>query len=96
MLPVALSGAAASSVYADVQMVEVTYHMQPGYQDAGDALTAYVLVEQTPTGATTAQVQLSSVEGLARRRDQPRYSDPLSDNHHRSCNGSDRSTTTTY
>ena len=64
MLPVALSGAAASSVYADVQMVEVTYHMQPGYQDAGDALTAYVLVEQTPTGATTAQVQLSSVEGL--------------------------------
>lgn len=64
MLPVALSGAAASSVYADVQMVEVIYHMQPGYQDAGDALTAYVLVEQTPTGATTAQVQLSSVEGL--------------------------------
>lgn len=64
MLPVALSGAAASSVYSDVQMVEVTYHMQPGYQDAGDALTAYVLVEQTPTGATTAQVQLSSVEGL--------------------------------
>lgn len=64
MLPVALSGAAASSVYADVQMVEVTYHMQPGYQDAGDALTAYVLVEQTPTGATTAQVQLPSVEGL--------------------------------
>ena len=64
MLPVALSGAAASNVYADVQMVEVTYHMQPGYQDAGDALTAYVLVEQTPTGATTAQVQLSSVEGL--------------------------------
>lgn len=64
MLPVALSGAAASSVYADVQMVEVTYHMQPGYQDAGDALTAYVLVEQTSTGATTAQVQLSSVEGL--------------------------------
>jgi len=64
MLPVALSGAAASSVYADVQMVEVTYHMQPGYQDAGDALTAYVLVEQTPTGATIAQVQLSSVEGL--------------------------------
>ena len=64
MLPVALSGAAASSVYADVQMVEVTYHMQPGYQDAGDALTAYVLVEQTPTGATTAQVQLSRVEGL--------------------------------
>lgn len=64
MLPVALSGAAASSVYSDVQMVEVTYHMQPGYQDAGDALTAYVLVEQTPTGATIAQVQLSSVEGL--------------------------------
>ena len=64
MVPVSISGAAAGSVYTDVQMVEVSYHMQPGYEDAGNALSAYILVDQIPSGAQTVQVQLSYVDGL--------------------------------
>lgn len=64
VLPVTLSGAGAGSVTADVQMIEISYHMEDGYGDGGSALTAYVNVPDALTSATTAQVQLSYVEGL--------------------------------
>lgn len=64
ILPVTLSGAGADSVTADVQMIEISYHMEDGYGDGGSALTAYVNVPDALTSATTAQVQLSYVEGL--------------------------------
>ena len=64
VLPVTLSGNGAGSVTTDVQMVEISYHMENGYEDGGAALTAYINVPDTLTSVTTAQIQLSYVEGL--------------------------------
>lgn len=64
MLPLSLSGAGASTAGTDTQMVEVTYHMEAGYEDAGNGLSAYVEVPDDLQAATTLEVQLSYVEGL--------------------------------
>lgn len=64
MLPVAVSGQGASGVTLDTQIVEVSYHMLPGYSDAGDSLSAYVVVDAVPSAATTAQVQVNAAEGM--------------------------------
>ena len=64
VLPVTLSGNGAGSVTTDVQMVEISYHMEKGYEDGGAALTAYINVPDALTSVTTAQIQLSYVEGL--------------------------------
>lgn len=64
VLPITLSGSGAGSVTTDTQMVEISYHMENGYEDGGSALTAYINVPDVLTSVTTAQVQLSYVEGL--------------------------------
>ncbi|MEE0511794.1 MAG: CdaR family protein [Peptococcaceae bacterium] len=64
VVPISLSGAGASNVSIDTQMVEVSYHMESGYADAGATLNAYVYIPDAISEATTAQVQLSHVEGL--------------------------------
>ncbi|MEE0230490.1 MAG: hypothetical protein UEJ45_08360, partial [Peptococcaceae bacterium] len=52
------------SVSASNLLAEVTYHMKPGYADAGDNLTAFVQVNEAPDGSMTAEVQFGVVEGL--------------------------------
>lgn len=64
VVPIAITGAAADSVTASDLLAEVTYHMQPGYADAGDNLTAFVLVNEAPEGSITVDVQFGVIEGL--------------------------------
>ena len=64
VVPVSLSGAGANNVSVDTQMVEISYHMENGYADAGSSLNAYVNIPDTLSAATTAQVQVSNVDGL--------------------------------
>lgn len=64
VVPVSLSGAGANNVSVDTQMVEISYHMENGYADAGSSLNAYVYIPDTLSAATTAQVQVSNVDGL--------------------------------
>lgn len=64
MLPLVVSGQGAASVSVDTQMVEVTYHMLPGYEDAGDSLSVFINVGSVPQSVTTAAVQVNNVEGL--------------------------------
>lgn len=64
VVPIAITGAAAENVSASNLLAEVTYHMKPGYADAGDNLTAFVQVNEAPDGSMTAEVQFGVVEGL--------------------------------
>lgn len=64
VVPIAVTGSAAESVSASTLLAEVTYHMQPGYTDAGDNLTAFVQINAVPEGSIEAQVQFGVVEGL--------------------------------
>lgn len=64
VVPIAITGSAAESVSASSLLAEVTYHMKPGYADAGDNLTAFVQVNEAPDGSMTAEVQFGVVEGL--------------------------------
>ncbi len=64
VVPIAVTGSAAESVSASTLLAEVTYHMQPGYADAGDNLTAFVQINAVPEGSIEAQVQFGVVEGL--------------------------------
>ncbi len=64
VVPVTLSGAGANNVSIDTQMVEISYHMEKGYADAGSSLNAYVYIPDALSAATTAQVQVSNVDGL--------------------------------
>lgn len=64
ILPIAVTGDASGAVQTDTQLVMVTYHMEDGYQDAGDELSAFVSVDSAPEAPTMVQVQFSKVEGL--------------------------------
>lgn len=64
VVPIAITGAAADRVTASDLLVEVTYHMQPGYADAGDNLTAFVQVDEAPESSITVDVQFGVIEGL--------------------------------
>lgn len=64
VVPIVITGAAAESVTASDLLAEVTYHMQPGYADAGDNLTAFVQVNEPPDGSIMAEVQFGVIEGL--------------------------------
>ena len=64
VVPIAITGAAADRVTASDLLAEVTYHMQPGYADAGDNLTAFVQVDETPESSITVDVQFGVIEGL--------------------------------
>lgn len=63
-VPVSLAGAAAGTVSADVQSVEVTYHMADGYSADGASISATVLVSAAPGAAMTAQVQVVGSAGV--------------------------------
>ena len=64
VVPIAITGAAADRVTASDLLAEVTYHMQPGYADAGDNLTAFVQVDEAPESSITVDVQFGVIEGL--------------------------------
>lgn len=64
VVPIAITGAAADRVTASDLLAEVTYHMQPGYADAGDNLTAFVQVDEVPESSITVDVQFGVIEGL--------------------------------
>lgn len=64
VVPIAITGAAADRVTASDLVAEVTYHMQPGYADAGDNLTAFVQVDEAPESSITVDVQFGVIEGL--------------------------------
>lgn len=64
IVPLVLDGHAASSLQAQETMVQVTYHMEDGYRDAGDKLGAFVIVDELPEISTNEPIQLTSVEGL--------------------------------
>lgn len=64
VVPIAITGAAADRVTASDLLAEVTYHMQPGYADAGDNLTAFVQVNEAPESSITVDVQFGVIEGL--------------------------------
>ena len=64
VVPIVITGSAASEVTSDTAFVDVTYHMEEGYKDAGEELAAFVSVAEVPSEATTAQVQFASIEGL--------------------------------
>ena len=64
VVPIAITGAAADRVTASDLLAEVTYHMQPGYADTGDNLTAFVQVDEAPESSITVDVQFGVIEGL--------------------------------
>ncbi len=64
VVPIAITGAAVDRVTASDLLAEVTYHMQPGYADAGDNLTAFVQVDEAPESSITVDVQFGVIEGL--------------------------------
>lgn len=64
VVPIAITGAAADRVTASDLLAEVTYHMQPGYADTGDNLTAFVQVDEAPESNITVDVQFGVIEGL--------------------------------
>lgn len=64
VIPIAITGNGAERVTASTLLTEVTYHMQPGYADAGDNLTAFVLVDEDFSGSMSVDVQFGVVEGL--------------------------------
>lgn len=64
VVPIAITGAAADRVTASDLLAEVTYHMQPGYADAGDNLTAFVQVDEATESSITVDVQFGVIEGL--------------------------------
>ncbi|MEF2825029.1 MAG: CdaR family protein [Peptococcaceae bacterium] len=64
VVPIAITGAVADRVTASDLLAEVTYHMQPGYADAGDNLTAFVQVDEVPESSITVDVQFGVIEGL--------------------------------
>lgn len=64
VIPIAVTGNAAEEISRDVFLSEVSYHMLPGYEDAGDHLNAYIQVNEAPNGVAEVEVQYSSVEGL--------------------------------
>lgn len=64
VVPIVITGADAENVVASDMLAEVTYHMQPGYADAGDHLTAFVPVNEMFNGSVSVKLQFNVIEGL--------------------------------
>ncbi len=64
MVPVQLQGKAAGNFQLETSIVQVTYHMEEGYKDAGDKLSAFVNVDKITDFSMMERVQLMNIEGL--------------------------------